>query len=95
MKNRSNLLLLILVLFFSSCATYNSHIKSQNEKVPSQDKKIEHSFYLIGDAGNSSLGAKSAALEAFQNDLKEATKSSTAIFLGDNIYPKGLPGKKK
>ncbi len=94
MKNRSNLLLLILVLFFSSCATYNSHIKSQNEKVPSQDKKIEHSFYLIGDAGNSSLGAKSAALEAFQNDLKEATKSSTAIFLGDNIYPKGLPGKK-
>jgi predicted phosphodiesterase len=94
MKNLHNLLLLLLVvLFFNSCATYNSHIKTSNSTEKFAAEEIEHSFYLIGDAGNSELGSKSPALVAFQKSIKEASKNSTVLFLGDNIYPKGLPKK--
>ncbi len=84
----------IVTLVLSGCATYNaqySEIQDQENQFP--DKKIQHSFYLIGDAGNSSLGSESEALKAFKVQLKEASKNSTVLFLGDNIYPKGLPKK--
>ena len=55
--------------------------------------KIEHSFYIIGDAGNSPIGNETEALKLFKAILDEAPKNSTALFLGDNIYPNGLPKK--
>jgi hypothetical protein len=58
-----------------------------------RDKEIEHTFYLIGDAGNSDLGESSEALKAFKTEIESASENSTAIFLGDNIYAKGLPEK--
>ena len=81
------------VLFFNACATYNPQYKDSNWGKETSQKKIAHSFYLIGDAGNSPLGTSSKALKAFKNTLSKAKKQSTAIFLGDNVYPKGLPKK--
>ena len=81
------------LFFFNSCATYETHVKQGTNNPKFSNKEIEHSFYLIGDAGNSDLGGKSEALHAFQIELNNASKNSTAIFLGDNIYDKGLPGK--
>ncbi|MDB2463151.1 metallophosphoesterase, partial [Algibacter sp.] len=57
------------------------------------DKEIAHSFYLLGDGGNSPMGSISQGVQAFKAELDKAAKNSTAIFLGDNIYPKGLPEK--
>ncbi|TDA70777.1 hypothetical protein E0702_18700, partial [Halomonas marinisediminis] len=54
------------------------------------NKEIEHTFYLIGDAGNSKIGASTIALQLFKKQLSKASKNSTAIFLGDNVYPKGF-----
>ena len=77
-----------------SCATYAPQFNSKQEKItPNNETAIVHSFYLIGDAGNSPLGETSLALQAFKKALNEAPKNSTAIFLGDNIYEKGLPKK--
>ncbi|MFI0430356.1 metallophosphoesterase [Mariniflexile sp. HMF6888] len=84
----------IAVIFFNACATYNPQYKDSNWEKKSFQKDIAYSFYLIGDAGNSPLGTSSKALEAFKNALSKATEQSTAIFLGDNVYPKGLPKKK-
>lgn len=88
------LILLIFVIFFSACATYKPQYKNKSESNLSSGKsKIEHSFFLIGDAGNSVDGQPTKALKLFQSELEKANKKSTAIFLGDNIYPSGLPKK--
>ncbi len=92
MKFQKTFILILCLLIISSCATfkaqYAKHVK-QN-KTPT-DKEIVHSFYLIGDAGNSELGEQSKALKAFKTLLSKASKNSTAVFLGDNIYEDGLP----
>jgi hypothetical protein len=85
--------LFIGLLIFNACATYTTQYKEVNKTFNIPDKEIEHSFYFIGDAGNSPLGMSSAAIKAFKKELDNGSKNSTAIFLGDNIYPKGLPKK--
>ncbi|WP_394750369.1 metallophosphoesterase [Spongiimicrobium salis] len=60
----------------------------------SRTKTVSHTFYLIGDAGLSPSGELNPALQSFKERLERADKNSTAIFLGDNIYPAGLPSKK-
>jgi hypothetical protein len=85
---------LATLLFFCSCATFSPQYKTEKETTSkNKDKQIEHSFYLIGDAGNSPLDESSIALQSFNTALNNASKNSTAIFLGDNIYEKGLPKK--
>ncbi|WP_400076459.1 metallophosphoesterase [Winogradskyella sp. R77965] len=81
---------LTLIFILNSCATYKNQVIAGAEKEISANKEIEHSFYLIGDAGNSNIGESSKALKAFKSELEKAPENSTALFLGDNIYPKGL-----
>ncbi len=83
-----------IVLVLNGCATYTAQFKKVDGKNDLKVEDIEHTFYLIGDAGNSELGSKSEALLALQEKLKEVSMNGTVLFLGDNIYPKGLPSKK-
>src|SRR5210317_799525 len=84
----------VVFLVFNACATFKvQYANDDYREIKFPDKKIEHSFYLIGDAGNSPIGTESEALKLFREELSEASKNSTALFLGDNIYPKGLPNK--
>jgi len=85
---------LILILLLSGCATYKTKyaVDAKAFDIPNK-KEVAHTFYLIGDAGLSPIGEMNPVLKALQKRLTEAPKSSTAIFLGDNIYPKGLPKK--
>jgi hypothetical protein len=94
MKFQKITFLFVVIISLNACATYNYQYKATIKQTAFPDKKIAHSFYLIGDAGNSPIGSSSEALKAFKSELNKASKNSTAIFLGDNIYPKGLPGKK-
>ncbi|MBS9766501.1 MAG: metallophosphoesterase [Flavobacteriaceae bacterium] len=85
---------LLLVAFISSCATFKPQYKTVASLNPyPKNKEIEHTFYLIGDAGNSDLGKSSEALKVFKKEMERASKNSTALFLGDNIYEKGIPKK--
>src|SRR5690606_8399923 len=78
----------------NACATYKPQFKNDiNNENLAQNKELAHSFYLIGDAGNSPIGTSSEALKAFKTELNKASENSTALFLGDNIYPHGLPEK--
>ncbi|GMN06945.1 metallophosphoesterase [Croceitalea sp. MTPC5] len=85
-----------LVLFLvSSCATYKvKYSEDFNGKIVAHDKEVSHTLYLIGDAGKSPIGGMNPVLKAFKARLDKASKNSTTIFLGDNIYPAGLPDKK-
>ena len=84
---------IILISLLNACATYNTQITNGNIGKLFPDKEIAHAFYLIGDAGSSEIGTSSIALQSFKKELSRAKENSTAIFLGDNIYEKGLPKK--
>ncbi|WP_417363953.1 metallophosphoesterase [Galbibacter sp.] len=84
--------LILLGLVVGSCATYTSKVKvgSNSPNYP-LDKQLDHRFFLIGDAGLSKNGKPSDALTIFQNAVSKSTKNDVVLFLGDNIYPNGLP----
>lgn len=88
--------LTVLLVIFSCVSTdpkYREGEPTTNFNYP-KNKEIEKTFYLLGDAGNSSIGSSSKGLIAFKNflDSVEHTDNYT-IFLGDNIYPAGMPKK--
>ena len=82
------------VLLITSCATYKTkYAEGYAQTTLNLNKEVSHTFYLIGDAGKSPLGDLNPTLKLFKSKLEKATDNSTAIFLGDNIYPDGFPGK--
>lgn len=81
-------------LVLVSCATENVQYGKNVKKTPVERIKsgnIAHRFYLIGDAGNADQQSAQSILEQFKTHLDSAGSNSTVLFLGDNIYPKGLP----
>ncbi|MDX1543800.1 MAG: metallophosphoesterase [Christiangramia sp.] len=87
---------LALFLVFA-CATVKPKYKEGEPKSDfgyPETKEIEKSFYLIGDGGYSPPGGTSLGLIAFKTFLDSVNKTENyTIFLGDNIYPDGMPPK--
>lgn len=48
----------------------------------------EYAVYLIGDAGKDTISGP--ALQMLDNLLTREGKNASVIFLGDNVYPRGL-----
>lgn len=86
----SKWLLPLTTLLFFNCAAFKTSITETESIDP---KEIEPVFkaYLIGDVGKSENGEPPVALKALENDIKKATASDLLLFLGDNVYPKGIP----
>lgn len=90
----TNYFIFWLVIFLQSCATYKPQYNDNiAEKTTVIDDKIAHTFFLIGDAGNGLIMDTLNTAYSLKNQLNIASKSSTLLFLGDNIYPKGMPKK--
>ncbi|WP_420580317.1 metallophosphoesterase [Reichenbachiella sp.] len=70
----------ITIFIFLGFATFFAKSQSPNSK---------HQVFLIGDAGEPALAKENLSL--LRDQLSSAGKDATLIFLGDNIYPKGLP----
>jgi hypothetical protein len=88
--------LIIGLLFLSNCATYLPQYKKPNPTSANFSKEdVEHSLYLLGDGGNSPIGSETTTLKRLKTELQTASKNSTLLFLGDNIYPAGMPKKNK
>ncbi len=86
--------LIIFILLLNSCATYTPQYLDESFSETLPDKEIEKSFYLIGDAGNANMNESTLGLEALKQIIdKEDTKEDYLIYLGDNIYQKGMPNK--
>jgi hypothetical protein len=89
------LFLLAFSLLINSCATLQMQVVEDHQYRSKKDSsKIIHSFYLIGDAGNSNSNQKDAALSYLEEEIKGAKKEATLLFLGDNVYEKGIPKEK-
>ena len=92
--SKNNIILTFFITFLiASCASYKAQYKEEDNKIQQlPDKPIDMTFYLIGDAGKSPINGYSKGLKAFKSFIKNKnTKNTYAIFLGDNIYPAGLP----
>lgn len=89
---------IIAILFISSCANYRlqynpSEREWQTNNIAPTDQKIKHTMFLIGDAGRLEKGEQSTALQLLETKLSEQSKNSSVIFLGNNVFPKGMPNK--
>lgn len=78
-----------IFFIFISCATFQTipEIDVENKTTD----KVVRTFYLIGDAGYPEGGMAPKALKVLEGRLGGANKSDVLLFLGDNIYPSGLP----
>ncbi|WP_027394621.1 metallophosphoesterase [Aquimarina latercula] len=90
-------ILLILTILVSSCALYEPKYREPfDESITANEKEIEKTFYLIGDAGYAQPNKSTPALLAFEKYLdNHKQEGNYTIFLGDNIYPDGMPKKDK
>ncbi|MCW3162679.1 metallophosphoesterase [Chryseobacterium oryctis] len=80
------------VALFYSCATYNVK-KGKNlfEVKNSNISENDFTIFLIGDAGNADEVQSQNTLNLLKGKLDSANQNSILIFLGDNIYPNGMP----
>ncbi len=86
--------LIISILLLNSCATYQTQYLDENFPTKLPNKEIEKSFYLVGDAGNAAMNESTPGLVALKQIVeKENTVDDYLIYLGDNIYQKGMPEK--
>ncbi|WP_457615684.1 metallophosphoesterase [Lutibacter sp.] len=96
-SNLNFLFSFLLTLLVSSCATYNAQyhksVTAWEQHKNDVNAPIEHVFYLIGDAGNATMHENLSHLSLLKKELAEAPINSTLLFLGDNIYEKGMPKK--
>ena len=98
MKKVYTLTSLLLLLVISGCATYTAKFPDGGIRQvnPDPTKTLEQTIYLIGDAGGAKEGASTNALKAIEQHIAgKDTKDAYTVFLGDNIYEKGLPKKAK
>ncbi|MEO9805308.1 MAG: metallophosphoesterase [Reichenbachiella sp.] len=56
-----------------------------------QTPSTQHQVFLIGDAGEPKLASEN--LSTLKSQIESASENATLIYLGDNIYPNGLPPK--
>ncbi len=93
---KNNILLLIAALVITSCASYKvQYSEEENKKAIPATSTVDRSFYLIGDVGLSPIGGKSDGLLSLESYLKTGRNSAEdyLVFLGDNIYPTGMPAE--
>ncbi len=87
---QSKTIILVSAILLNACASHKLQIAENKYQKEISNKEVEHTFYLIGDAGNANLGSTTTALQALSEELINVKKNSTLLFLGDNIYEKGL-----
>ncbi|MCB9334012.1 MAG: BamA/TamA family outer membrane protein [Lewinellaceae bacterium] len=95
---RNNLLCFFLAgLVFTSCANYKRHYAKSaanwSANQPDPGLKRTHTMYLIGDVGYLPETGDNPVLHYLTDNLPKAPASSSILFLGDNIYQRGLPDK--
>ncbi|WP_025762312.1 metallophosphoesterase [Dyadobacter tibetensis] len=94
-QHRLNYTILVAIaLLITGCAGYKTQYasvtKDWDQEMP-MSGKVLHTMYLIGDAGNDSPENKAPVLSYLKEILSQEVSNSSVLFLGDNIYPSGMP----
>lgn len=90
---RSHLGALTLLLLVAACSHEEPFVRgglpSERPPVPTPDQ-IQQRIILIGDAGAPSVDGE-PVLVALREIASAVPEKTVVVFLGDNIYPAGLP----
>lgn len=62
-----------------------------NSDAEQRPESYSYSVFLIGDAGDASLDPLSGSLRVLRDKIDESRSEGAVVFLGDNLYPHGLP----
>lgn len=83
----------VIAALFGGCSIQSVYVKVGTEQfIPAvAPDAIAHSVFLIGDAGEPLPDGREKVLSVLMAAASGAPERSTIIFLGDNIYPAGLP----
>lgn len=88
---------LFIALLLNSCAThkaqYGNKATTQVSVADSTALQPEHRVFLIGDAGYANEPNSQGLLKIVNAKLKTSGENATLLYLGDNIYPLGMPPK--
>ncbi|MDZ7694784.1 MAG: metallophosphoesterase [Balneolaceae bacterium] len=91
-----HILWLFLIAGIVACNTSELYISEENSEhrlSPPPESDLFYSLFLVGDAGGIGTDTPNPVLQLLQSKAAEAGEQSTILFLGDNIYPAGLPAK--
>lgn len=97
LENYIKYFILISTILISSCSTHRVQYGKGVKKPVSIEENtvnLSHQFFLIGDAGNADEPKSIETLALLKNRIEKADSASTLLFLGDNIYPNGMPAEK-
>jgi hypothetical protein len=86
--------LLCWIVLASACTPSGLFLTSSELQEPGDlppDSTLAYSIFLIGDAGAPHYEGANEALTVLDSLLSRTGERSTVVFLGDNIYPSGLP----
>ncbi|MDX1477350.1 MAG: hypothetical protein R3301_06560 [Saprospiraceae bacterium] len=89
MKQVIRLVACIALCALVGCASYRMHMPAQDPD-PVASGEIVHKIFLVGDAGEASH-AQTTILSQMTAQLNAYGGEATVLYLGDNIYPEGLP----
>ena len=84
---------LAVMLVLTSCATYNQHRSDGLVTTSVSTNPIEHRVFFIGDAGEET-DEQRRVLKSLREQVTNSQVPTTVVYLGDNIYPVGMPSKK-
>jgi hypothetical protein len=85
------LLLSALVLLLAAATAAAQKPAPPAVPPPVEPDSVAETLFLIGDAGEPARGGE-PVLIALRHALEHAGRPATVAFLGDNLYPDGLPG---
>ena len=86
----------LAAILFTACYSvkpyYGKEDRNRERQPETFESQIEHTVFFIGDAGDDTSNSK-PVLTMLRAQLDRAGENSTIVFLGDNIYPAGMPDK--
>lgn len=86
--------LLVLTLGVAGCVSspyLAPDLSDWKQSAVPPDNDLLYRVYLIGDSGAPRLTGPDAVLTWLEERFRNESENSAAVYLGDNIYPKGLP----
>lgn len=84
----------LIILLLNACASFHEQIGnnfSHNMITNVKKENLLHEIIVVGDAGNANEEKGQQLLQTVKAYLQQNSNDKTLLFIGDNIYPLGMP----
>lgn len=84
----------LIIYLLNACASFHEQVGKDFSKdmITNEGKgNLLHEIVIVGDAGNANEPQGQQLLQTVEGYLKKNSNNKTLLFIGDNIYPLGMP----